>query len=236
MPEYSTTASDGLLSAHEQAADLLLNPSARLPIALCLDVSGSMEGAPIQELNRGVTELFDQLRADPIAASSAEVAIVTFSCQPQLELDFASLARIARPPQLFASGSTDLGGGVMLALQTLNRRIDLYRQAGVDAYPPWLILMTDGVPTSTSHLEAACHVVERERQGRLTVFPIGVGRLADLELLAQFSRRRPPMKLKGLQFTSFFAWLSRSVVRVSQSCPGTSVPLDTSGLSGWAEL
>lgn len=34
--------------------DLVNNPTARVPICLCLDVSGSMDGAPIQELNQGI--------------------------------------------------------------------------------------------------------------------------------------------------------------------------------------
>ena len=37
--------------------DLVENPTARVPICLVLDVSGSMDGEPIRELNEGV-ELF----------------------------------------------------------------------------------------------------------------------------------------------------------------------------------
>lgn len=34
--------------------DLVSNPCTRLPVCLCLDVSGSMSGNPIQELSQGV--------------------------------------------------------------------------------------------------------------------------------------------------------------------------------------
>lgn len=37
--------------------DLANNPSARVLVCLCLDASASMQGDPINELNRGV-ELF----------------------------------------------------------------------------------------------------------------------------------------------------------------------------------
>ncbi|MCK4827154.1 hypothetical protein KA005_66095, partial [bacterium] len=74
--------------------DLLLNPTSRVPVALCLDVSSSMRGKPINELNEGVCLFFDALHGDEVAKTSAEVAIVTFSDQPGIKLDFQSLDRI----------------------------------------------------------------------------------------------------------------------------------------------
>jgi uncharacterized protein YegL len=45
---------------------------------LLLDTSGSMSGAPIQQLNEGLQVFRDELFADPLAAKRVEVAIVTF--------------------------------------------------------------------------------------------------------------------------------------------------------------
>lgn len=216
--------------------DLLQNPTSRVPIALCLDVSSSMEGEPIAELNSGVRLFFDALRADPIATASAEVAIITFSDEPRMELDFQGLDRIGQPPTLEASGMTDLGGGVMLALDALENRKREYQATGVDYFQPWLVLMTDGAPTTQTHQQAAPRVCELESLGKLVVFPIGIGTGADMAVLAQFSKRKRPLRLQGLNFTQFFEWLSKSVVRVSQSRPGEKVQLDTEGLKGWCEL
>ena len=44
--------------------DLMDNPSPRVPVALCLDVSASMAGAPIGELNRGVQQFLEEMRQD----------------------------------------------------------------------------------------------------------------------------------------------------------------------------
>ncbi|MGB9687511.1 vWA domain-containing protein [Thermogutta sp.] len=219
-----------------QIQDLLENPTHRVPIALCLDVSGSMAGEPIEELNRGVRLFLDSLREDPIARFSAEVAIVTFSDSAVLQLDFQSLDRIIEPPILSASGQTDLGGGVLLALMLLQNRKHQYQQAGVDYFQPWLVLMTDGQPTTEEHPKAAEEVRKLEREGRLVVFPIGIGPNADMAVLAMFSEKRRPLRLRGLNFREFFAWLSKSVVRVSQSRPGEKITLDLDGIKGWAEL
>lgn len=108
--------------------------------------------------------------------------------------------------------------------------------AGVDYFQPWLVLMTDGQPTTTEHIQAAARSCNLEEQHKLVVFPIGIGAAADMSVLAMFSRKRCPLRLKGLNFREFFEWLSKSVVRVSQSRPGEKVSLDSEGMKGWTDL
>ena len=57
-----------------------------------------------------------------------------------------------------------------------------------------------------------------------------------MDVLAKFSPKRTPLKLKGLNFREFFAWLSKSVSKTSQSMPGEDVKLDFEGIKGWGEL
>ena len=82
--------------------------------------------------------------------------------------------------------------------------------------------------------------IDLVNQRKLTVFPIGIGAEADMDVLAQFSPKRPPLKLRGLKFREFFAWLSKSVSKTSQSTPGESVKLDTESIfdvvGGWSTL
>lgn len=81
--------------------DLLHNPTNRVPIVLCLDVSYSMSGQPITELNEGVRQFFQALKNDPIASVSAEVAIIAFHDGPELILDFQALERINSVDHLY---------------------------------------------------------------------------------------------------------------------------------------
>lgn len=218
--------------------DLLENPANRVPITLCLDVSGSMSGEPIAELNKGVELFFDALRIDPVANASAEVAIVAFADRAEVMLDFQSLDRVAAPPVL-QTGShvgclTNLGAGAQLAMSILESRKQQYKIAGVDYFQPFMILMTDGQPTTEEHLTVAARACELEGRRKLTVIPIGIGGAADMKVLAMFSQKRPPLRLKGLRFEEFFLWLSKSVVRLSQSQPGERVRLDPT--SGWGSI
>jgi len=164
------------------------------------------------------------------------VAIVTFADVPETRLDFQNLDRVGKLPILAASGSTDLGGGVNTALDRLEARKSEYKQAGIDYFQPWLVLMTDGQPTTQNHVVASRRALDMEDQAKLVIMPIGIGSFADMHVLSTFSNRRKPLRLRGLNFKELFVWLSKSIVRVSHSRPGEMVQLDMEGIKGWAEI
>ena len=251
--------------------DLEINPTPRVPICLCLDVSASMdrivggdvrntgrrefhdgkwwnivEGGvtAIQEMIGGVQLFYDNLLDDDVARYSAEVCVVTFGgTAPELIIDFANLDRQEGERQqkisgLTANGGTPMGEAVNMALDCLEARKKDYKDKGVDYYQPWLVLMTDGEPNgSASELQRAIdRTNDLAKVRKLTVFPIGIGDEADMNCLAKFSPRRPPLRLKGMNVKEFFEWLSRSVSRTSQSMPGDTVKLDLDGIKKWGEL
>ena len=212
--------------------ELTDNPSARVPVCLCLDVSGSMGGLPIQELNQGIDQFFSEVRKNKLAKYSADICIVTFGTTVQRLVDFRSVD-LQIIPELQANGATPMGEAVRLALDTLELRKREYQTVGVDYYQPWLVLMTDGQPTDDIS-EAIQRVNELVTAKKLTVFPIGIGLNADLVQLSQFSPGRSPLRLKGLAFSEFFAWLSKSIVRTSSTSVGDNVDLPP--VNGWASL
>ncbi len=214
--------------------ELVENPTPRVPICLVLDVSGSMSGKPIEELQEGVRMFFDAIREDDVAQYAAEIAIVTFGGIARKALDFFAINR-QEVPAMYADGMTPMGEAIDLALDLLEARKMEYRNAGVDYYQPWMVLMTDGAPTDSID-SAARRINELVKAKKLTVFPIAIGDAANTIELERLSPNRPPLKLKGLNFGEFFLWLSRSVSRVSQSTPGESVTLDTDGIKAWGQV
>lgn len=219
--------------------DLVNNPTARVPVCLCLDVSGSMDGAPISELNQGVQLFYDAIKEDEVAMYSAEICIVTFGGDDaECIEDFASLEIQPNPPRLTADGLTPMGEAVNMALDLLEQRKNEYKDKGVDYYQPWLVLMTDGEPNGNSEeLDRSIQrTVELVNSKKLTVFPIGIGARADMRTLARYSPTRAPLKLQGLKFKEFFSWLSKSVSKTSQSTPGECVKLDIKGIGEWGVL
>lgn len=214
--------------------ELVENPTARIPICLVLDVSASMEGEPINELQEGVNIFMKAIQSDEVAKYAAEICMVTFGGSVEKILDFASIDR-QEIPVLMADGLTPMGGAVVLAINFLDARKREYKNAGVDYFQPWLVLMSDGTPTDDISM-AEAKVTELVSRKQLTVFPIGIGTGANMRELARLSGGRPPLKLKGLNFKEFFVWLSQSVSRVSQSTPGEKVELDLAGIQAWGTV
>ena len=87
-------------------SDFASNPEPRCPCILLLDVSGSMNGRPINELNAGLVTFRDELLADPLALKRVELGIVTFG-PVHVEQPFTSAANFF-PPILFAQGDTPM--------------------------------------------------------------------------------------------------------------------------------
>ena len=179
--------------------DLVNNPTARVPVCLCLDVSGSMDGEPIRELNDGVRMFYDAIREDETALYAAEVCIITFGRNgAKCITDFASIELQPDAPVLNAGGMTPMGEAVNLGLDLLEKRKNEYKSKGVDYYQPWLVLMTDGVPNGNPGelSRAISRTVEMTNNRKLSIFPIGIGEDADMDVLARFSPKRGPLKLQ----------------------------------------
>ena len=218
--------------------DLATNPAPRVPICLCLDTSGSMEGRRCEELRKGVERFYNSIKSDDVAVNSAEVCIVTFGGKAKCISEFKTLSQITELPAFDVAGETPLGEAVNLALDKLDARKEEYKDNGVDYFQPWLVIMTDGYATGLqSEFDRAVKRVETlVKDRKLTVFPIGVGSSADMEGLNKLSPKRQALKLRGLNFKEFFEWLSQSVCRVSQSVVGEKITLDVEAIKAWSEI
>ena len=210
-------------------SDFASNPEPRCPCILLLDVSGSMNGRPINELNAGLVTFRDELLADSLALKRVELGIVTFG-PVHVEQPFTSAANFF-PPILFSQGDTPMGAAITKALDMVEERKREYRANGISYYRPWIFLITDGAPTD--EWQAAANKVFRgEEDKRFAFFSIGV-QGADMKTLAQISVRQP-LPLQGLQFRELFSWLSSSLRSVSRSTPGTEVVLEAP--KGWTSV
>lgn len=206
------------------------NPEPRCACVLLVDVSGSMAGEPIQQLNAGLQGFQQALTADSLAALRVELAIVSFGSTVTVAQDFVT-ANQFQPPRLSASGSTPMGQAINLALDMLTQRKSTYQQNGVAYYRPWIFLITDGAPTDEWQ-SAAQRVKQLEASKGVAFFAVGV-QGANMNTLGQITTRTP-LQLKGLNFRSMFVWLSQSLTSVSHSQVGQQTPLPAP--QGWAEV
>lgn len=205
------------------------DPEPRCPCLLLLDVSGSMQGHPIAELNAGLITFKDELAVDALAMKRVEVGIVTFG-PVQVALPFQGAATFY-PPALTAQGDTPMGAAIKQGLDLVRQRKNEYRANGISYYRPWVFLITDGGPTDEWR-SAAAAVREGEASKSFAFFAVGVDG-ANMDILKQISVREP-VRLNGLRFREMFLWLTGTLRSVSQSTLGTEVPLQSP--QGWASV
>ncbi len=214
--------------------DLVLNTSARIPVCLCIDVSGSMCTC-VEELNLGVSDFYKSIRENNAALASCEVSIVTFGSKVEVLEPFSTVDK-KKDAIFIPNGKTDMTGGVNKALQLLNKRKDEYKKNGVEYFQPWLVIFTDGTPDDTHSIIAVQDAVRKmESEKKLTVFGVAIGNLVDMDILNKFSKNGA-LQLKGNNFSEFFEWLGKSVSIVSNSVVGCEPELDMSDIDNWADL
>lgn len=180
----------------------------------------------MDELNAGLQRFISDILADPLAKLAADVAVMTFARTVATVKEFGPIRESDSELKITTSqeNETLLGEAVELALAELDSRKRTYREHGVEYYQPWLVVMTDGVPTSTRHRDLQERLKELSASRKLSVFVFGIG-CADLSELSCISPGRSPMQINDQMFPELFAWLSRSVRMVSMSMPGDGVSL-----------
>lgn len=209
------------------------NTNQRTPCILLLDISGSMAGEPIRQLNEGLKAFEEELKNDPVAALRVQVMVVTVGGpeDAQVVQPWTDAADF-KAPKLYASGMTPLGQGMGIALDEIASQKAVYDANGISSTRPWVVMISDGCPNDYGWESFADQSRQEEQDKRVIVFPIGTEG-ADFEALGRFSAKTPKL-LKGLQFRELFVWLSRSMSTVSASVPGEKVSLPTT--DSWAEI
>lgn len=233
IPNETDRLPDGSELDLESLVEFADNPEPRCACVLLLDTSGPMHGGPIDALNQGVSTYIDTLRGDALASLRVETAIVSFDSDVTLEQDFATAEDVSSV-SLRAWGATSTASGVNYALDLVDERKKVYREAGIAYYRPWIILITDGASTDgEDQMRAASkRVHEAEEAKHVAFFCVGVeGALMDeLNEIGP----RAALSLRGLAFAEFFQWLSASMTAVSSSRVDEELALPSP--SGWAKL
>jgi uncharacterized protein YegL len=185
---------------------------------LLLDTSYSMNGAPIRELNEGLRTLAQEIKKDDLAAKRAEIAVVAFGAGVTVVQDFVEARDFEFARDLTADNGTPMGEAVLKAIDMVTERKQQYKDAGLEYYRPWIFLITDGMPEKDEAWNRAILAARNGHQGKaFSLFAIGVEG-ADEATLAELSEGAP-FKLKGIDFTALFVWLSKSIHDVAHTDP-----------------
>ena len=222
------------MAKNDFSSEVAENYEQKCLCVLVLDVSGSMMGSHIQDLNNGLQDFYNEISNDPTTSQRLEVALVTFS-HVVSTIQSPALVENFTMPKLAASGSTATVTAVRDAIDLVAARKAWYKTTNQTYYRPWIILMTDGEPDSNQDVDGLAQQIKQDTANKSYMFlPIGVGEGANMSVLSKMQGNIPPMKLKGTKFSSFFKWLSASMGTVVNGSEGQQVNL-SAGADNWME-
>jgi uncharacterized protein YegL len=179
----------------------------RLPVYLLLDVSGSMNGDPIEAVRQGMKTLLGELKGDPQALETVWISVITFGSTAQKAVPLTELI-LAREPELVAGGSTALGAALRLLKSSIDQEVRKTTAEQKGDWKPLVFLMTDGAPTDD--WEGPADELKRARAGNVIALAAGAG--ADgtrLKRVTDTVLRMADLQPGALQ--AFFKWVSASV-------------------------
>lgn len=219
------------MAKNDFSAEAAENYEQKCLCVLVLDVSGSMRGTPIEELNKGLKDFYEEISSDVTTSQRLEISIITFS-NTVITLQEPALVENITMPTLTASGSTEMVNAINYAIDMVDARKKWYKETNQNYYRPWIILMTDGEPDDDQDVAGLAQRIQNDtRNKRYAFLPIGVEG-ANMAVLDQIKGNIPAMKLQGTKFSSFFKWLSASMGTRVTSEEGEKVDL-TEGADDW---
>jgi len=207
----------------------------RLPIFLLLDVSESMAGDGLRQLQQGIERLVAGLRRDPHALESVFLSAIAFAGRARTLAPLTELASFY-PPRLPLGSGTSLGAGMHHLMDEIDRNIVSSTRERKGDWRPVVYLMTDGKPTDD--IDAAVARWHAHYAARVTLVAIAIGAHASSAALQRFTDNVLALDATTEQdFKRFVDWVTMSVVAQSRAVSDTAggrvslAKLDDSGLT-----
>lgn len=235
-----------------------INNAIRLPVVLLIDASGSMKYL-MPEVNNALKSCIKALQNDMVSAKSVELCVMFFNQGVNIIQDFEVVDKIKNNniAEATATGATFTGGAILKALDLANERKIYYQNNSRDYYQPWLVIMTDGMPSviddtwlkscnnsTSSFIVDELNALNESREmlhelinnKKLNLISVAIGEDADVNYLKSLHPKGIALKsITGtdLDFSQFFNWLGKTVKVKTNSQDGESVttlPLSDAGL------
>lgn len=191
----------------------------RLPIFFLLDVSESMAGDNLRQLQQGLERLVSALRRDPHALESVFFSVIAFAGKPRTLAPLTELA-LFYPPRLPIGSGTSLGAALEHLMSEMDRTLVRTSAERKGDWKPVVYLMTDGKPTDDMGPSIARWQQNYAR--RTTLVAIAVGKHVALDGLRRLTENVLQLDSSSEDdFRRFVDWVTQSVAALSRSVSAT---------------
>lgn len=192
---------------------------AHMPVLIVGDISGSMAGLPIQNVNKSINRFASDVCKDPKAAGRVDVAVVGFNEAPHIEQNWRPITEMSQV-DFVAGGGTNISAALEKGVEMLRERGHLYEDVGIEVKMPYLILITDGYGGDVTEIARVIKQRTADRKMKLWVLAVKGYDKASVAELTDGKRVFELVNEDGYDFSEFFDFMAVSVKAVSTSAPG----------------
>lgn len=187
----------------------------RLPIYFLVDVSESMVGEPIEEVQNGMRTIIQELRVDPYALETAFVSVIAFAGKATSLSPLTELYKFY-PPTFPVGGGTSLGTAMNYLMDDLDKSIQKTTLEMKGDWKPIIFLFTDGNPTD-EYMDAFNRWNAKYRKS-CNLIAISIGDNVNTQMLGQITDNVLRLKDTDAEsFNQFFKWVTASIKATSVS-------------------
>ena len=192
-----------------------------LPVCLMLDVSSSMSGEKIGNLNKAVKEMLDAFAEEEKMETEIMVSVITFGDKVDLRIPPTKASQV-NWEDLHANGMTPMGA----ALKMAKAMIDDKEKIPSRAYRPTIVLVSDGQPND-SWEKPLEDFISQGRSCKCDRMAMAIGQDADEQVLNRFIEGTPHQLFyadNASQLHEFFQRVTMSVTMRTRSKNPNEIP------------
>lgn len=152
-----------------------------LPVILLLDVSGSMSGEKIDELNSSVKEMIESFKKEQIIQAEICVSIITFGNEAKIHTEMTAAKDILYE-DLIAGGMTYMGRALEVAADMIEDKSRVPK----NAFRPVVVLVSDGEPNDENWERKLEKFTTEGRSSKCDRWSLAIGADANIDVMKQF--------------------------------------------------
>ncbi|ASJ70733.1 TerY-C metal binding domain-containing protein [Granulosicoccus antarcticus] len=187
----------------------------KFPIYLLVDVSESMAGDALTQLENGMRQITADLMQDPHALETAYLSVIAFAGRARTLTPLTELVEFV-PPHLPVGGGTGLGCALMHLMDEIDNNVTPGSPERKGDWKPLVFLITDGVPTDD--VEPAMRRWQDNYAHRVAIVAVSIGGGGDHNILSRLTDDIIPFDdtVDGA-FKKFITWITNSVKSSTRS-------------------
>lgn len=200
----------------------------RLPIYFLIDISESMVGEQIQQVEDGLATIIKALKTDPYSIETVWVSIIVFAGQAKTLVPLQEIISFY-PPKFPIGSGTSLGTGLGHLMFELRRNTvkTTYEQKG--DWKPIVFLFTDGSPTDDC--QKAILEWRQNWQRAANMIAVSFGDESNLSILQQLTENVLLFKnADAAAYSQFFKWVTDSIKTSSMGIENNGSGFDMANL------